>query len=149
MDARESEHVADFRDGPVVLLNQQLGVVQLQVGNVLLRTDMQIGPEQILQRRAGHGELRTEIFNSKRRADVVVNIDQNLVEQRVLVMLLHRVDAGIRFFFMVELVQKDNDFLEIQDRKFLIEVVIGLYSFHKGAENLVDVFTGMEDAVAQ
>ena len=50
MDARESQHIRNFGDGPLVFLNQNLRLRQLQVGDVLLGRNVDVGPEQILQR---------------------------------------------------------------------------------------------------
>lgn len=149
VNAGEAKHVADFRDCAVVFLNQKLRMVELEIGDVLLRADVQICSEQVLQGRAGNGEFRAQIFDSECRADVVVDVNENFVEQGVFVMLLHRIDARIGFFLVIKLVEQNNDFFEIKDGKFLIEVVFRLNRLHEGTEHLIDVLACVEDTVSQ
>ena len=70
VNAGEAKHVADLGDRTVVFLNQKLCVIQLEVGDVLFRTDVQVGPEEVLQGRARNRELNAQILDRDRKSVV-------------------------------------------------------------------------------
>lgn len=71
VNAGEAKHVADLGDRTVVFLNQKLCVIQLEVGDVLFRTDVQVGRKRFCRE-----ERETE--NLMHRSSIV-NAEQMLL----------------------------------------------------------------------
>lgn len=140
MNARKSKLIRDFRNRVLVLQDELLRFAQLQFGNILFRGHIELAPEQVLDSRARDREMNAQIFYRNRTEQIVVDINDDLVEQRAFKMLLHRIDAS----GLSVLIQHEQRFFQKDDRELVVEDRIDLERIHEMGQDLMDMLVGME-----